>query len=117
MRHYRNQLNHLLIVEGKSCNDEEGIRQAAPKFYKNPFNSNTYASTFPKIIVKKLLTREASNWLIGPVTDGEVKKAVFQFNPDTTPGVDGFNAYFYQKHWAIVGNDVTISVKSFFQNG
>jgi len=46
-----------------------------------------------------------------------VKKAVFQFNPDKAPGSDGFNAHFYQKHWTIVGNDVTIAVQSFLLNG
>ena len=50
---------------------------------------------FPKLIVKKVLTDDAKNWLITPVSCKEVKKVVFLFNPDKALG---FNAHFYQKN-------------------
>jgi len=68
------------------------------------------------MVVKNKLTPVACNWLIRPVSAKEVKRAFFQFNPDKAPGVDGFNAYFFQKQWSIAGKQTTLAVQSFFQN-
>jgi hypothetical protein len=37
--------------------------------------------------------------------------------PLTAPGLDGFPAWFYQKHWDIVNNDVVAAVQNFFKDG
>ena len=65
-------------------------------------------------MVKKKLTNEATTWIIRPVSDSGAKRAVFQFNPDKAPGLDGFSAHFFQKHWSIARKEITIAVKSFF---
>lgn len=33
------------------------------------------------------------------------------------PGVDGFNAGFYQKHWQLIREDVTEAVLGFLRGG
>jgi len=47
----------------------------------------------------------------------EIKTAVFQMNPDKAPGPDGFNAFFFQKNWDIVKNNVIQAVLQFFRTG
>lgn len=46
----------------------------------------------------------------------EVKDDVFQMNPMSSSGPDGFNASFYQAHWYIVGQDVCRAVLKFINN-
>ncbi|KAL0006083.1 hypothetical protein SO802_013644 [Lithocarpus litseifolius] len=50
-------------------------------------------------------------------TAEEVKVALFQMGPTKALGLDGMNAFFYQKLWHIVGDDVVFAVLDFLNNG
>ena len=67
--------------------------------------------------MKKILTVEASQWLIKEITYKEIKDALLKIDPDKAPGPDGFNVYFYQHNWSIIKDDVVLAVKSFFTSG
>lgn len=47
----------------------------------------------------------------------EVKRAVFETNPQKCPGPDGMSAFFYQHFWESVGCDITEMVRRFFRDG
>ncbi|GLT61404.1 hypothetical protein SLA2020_341140 [Shorea laevis] len=55
--------------------------------------------------------------LCHPVSDDEVRSAVFQLGAFKAPGVDGFPGCFFQQHWDIVGLDICKAVQHFFDNG
>lgn len=55
--------------------------------------------------------------LLLPVTDEEVKEALFQMHPDKSPGPDGMTLGYFQKHWKIVGGDILKMVRNFFKEG
>ena len=48
-----------------------------------------------------------------PVTNEEIKYAMFHIGSDKSPGPDGMTAEFYKKYWDIVGPTVTKAVKGF----
>ena len=52
-----------------------------------------------------------------PVTIKEIESTVFQLGPSKAPGPNGFPAFFYQKFWQIVKQDVCNSVQAFFHSG
>ena len=65
-----------------------------------------------------LLVSEADNQnLLRLPLMAEIKEAVFAFNGDGAPGLDGFGGHFYQTFWDIVGFDVVHSVQEFFLGG
>ena len=55
--------------------------------------------------------------LIAPVSEWEVKLALFAMHPEKASGPDGMTALFYQKFWDIVKKDLTIMVNKLFFEG
>jgi hypothetical protein len=47
----------------------------------------------------------------------EVDQTLGQMHPFKSPGLDGFGASFYQKHWQIVGDEVRKAVLDFLDIG
>ena len=52
-----------------------------------------------------------------PFTEQEVETALFQMAPEKAPGVDGFNAGFFQTHWELVKPGVVKAVLTFLNGG
>lgn len=67
--------------------------------------------------VPRTISEEQNDLLLQEVSSEEVKQALFQMHLDKSLGPDGMTHAFYQKHWAIVGNDIVVMVRKFFQDG
>ena len=55
--------------------------------------------------------------LVAPVSNVEIKEALWAMGDDKAPGPDGFNAKFYKASWDLTGPEVCAAVKEFFRNG
>lgn len=55
--------------------------------------------------------------LMQPFQEEEMTHALFSMAPSKSPAVDGFNAGFYQRHWALIKDDVTRAVLDFLNGG
>ncbi|XP_060965673.1 uncharacterized protein LOC115711034 [Cannabis sativa] len=67
--------------------------------------------------VRPTVSSEQNAQLLLPITEDEVRNALFQMHPDKSPGPDGMTPAFFQKHWSIVGSDVVNFVRDFFNEG
>lgn len=48
-------------------------------------------------------------------TEEEVRAALFQMAPSKAPGVDGFMAGFFQRHWELLRGDIVSAILDFFE--
>ncbi|WCJ31903.1 DNAse I-like superfamily protein [Euphorbia peplus] len=64
-----------------------------------------------------VLSREDSDSLIAPVSNDEIKRALWSIDSEKSPGLDGFNSFFFKKTWGIVGNEICQAVQEFFSTG
>lgn len=72
---------------------------------------------------QKLLTEEdlsvpdnlcKNQYLTVNVTDEEAKQDIFDMKPLKAPGSDGYQPYFYQTQWQVVGREVYNFVRAVF---
>lgn len=52
-----------------------------------------------------------------PFTAQEIRAALFQMVPSKAPGVDGFIAGFFQRHWDLLKDDIVLAVLDFLNGG
>lgn len=95
----------------------EEIKALAPQYFEVLFNQTDYLNSFPSLPVKKMLTPEAAAWISRPVSDNEIKQAVFHLHPEKALGPDGFSATFFQQNCEVVSLEVTQAIRNFFQYG
>lgn len=95
------------------CTNEEDYSAIIQRYYEILFTSslpNTEKIDELLKAVKPVVTEDMSRSLETNFSVDEIKKAVFSMPADKSPGLDGMNAMFYQKHWNIVGPLVSRAV-------
>ncbi|XP_074270957.1 uncharacterized protein LOC141594871 [Silene latifolia] len=55
--------------------------------------------------------------LTKPVTREEIRQALFDMDPDKSPGPDGFSSAFFKHSWALIGDAFCKAVNAFFVSG
>ncbi|KAL4291241.1 hypothetical protein GQ457_14G017610 [Hibiscus cannabinus] len=100
---------------GAWCSDQSHLRSMVVDYYKDLFSS--IGSTTSGYLHHGYFMQCTAKmrWVFTtPISDEEVSKTVFEMGPLRAPGVDGFNALFYQRNWSIVGSSVCALVRDTF---
>ena len=116
----RRQRNKIGCLKDSSNNwvwEEDQLKKLAVDFYKHLFTGDevpndeiSFFSAFPD------LENSHSSGLLEKVSDEEIRKAVFDMKPLKAPGPDGFQPYFFQTQWSVVGGDLCRFIKEVFAN-
>ncbi|MCI17922.1 putative ribonuclease H protein [Trifolium medium] len=62
------------------------------------------------------ISQELFTLLLNPISEREVKDALFSMYPYKAPGPDGFQPVFFRNYWNIVAKDVWTSVSYYKLN-
>lgn len=106
VRRKQNRIEGLMIENEWDFDDrvlQMHVRDFFVDLYKMDYLTNgslNSSHSFPTIDVCDM------NSLLAIATDDEIRKVVFSMVPLKAPGVDGFQASFFQTHWDIVGHSV-----------
>ena len=117
-RRARNKITGLLDSAGNLVEDEEKLVAIATSYFRDLF-----ATSNPELVedalanVTTTISDQLNADLTSPVSEREVKLALFAMHPEKTPGPDGFTALFYQRLWDIVKEDLTRMVNEFLFDG
>ncbi|XP_060963731.1 uncharacterized protein LOC115717505 [Cannabis sativa] len=113
-----NAIDKLQCEDGSWVDWESGLLDVMCSYFqKNLFTSSNCTMDDVLDGISATVTSTPNDSLLQPLTDEEVKEALFQMHLDKSPGPDGMTPGSYQKCWAIVGNDVIKQVRSFFLFG
>uniref|UniRef100_A0A803NK25 Reverse transcriptase n=1 Tax=Cannabis sativa TaxID=3483 RepID=A0A803NK25_CANSA len=106
LRRKTNTIKYLKDNEGRVVNTQEEIANLVVSHFSDLFSTQGCSVDAAAAIFDVLgpgLENSDVEFLAQDFTADEVKKAVFQLSGDKAVGLDGFNAYFYQKNWAVLG--------------
>lgn len=94
----RRALNHIRSLKNSEWEEVDwnnGLEEVITGYFSNLFKaSNTNWSMVVRCIDCKVSDAQ-NEMLLSPVTEIEVKQALFHMNPDKSPGPDGMTPGFY----------------------
>ncbi|XP_042519178.1 uncharacterized protein LOC122092948 [Macadamia integrifolia] len=98
--------------------DQRGIAEYIASFFKKFHEPTTIIEHHDLLdCIPKILSNEDVASLEATPGIEEIKKAVWDMDPDSSPGPDGFLGKFFRKCWEIVETDFGKTVVYFFQMG
>ena len=101
------------IVEGhEDC--AAAVEKSVADHLLQPANLDPAAQEILLREVKPCFTEADNLYLEAPPTKEEVKQVLFSCNSHAAPGTDGLTAYFYKKHWNLIGDLLTNIVTRVF---
>ena len=107
-RNQRNLITRLEDDNGTWIEDETGMGKVVEGYFEQIFTSSN-PSGFDHILsgIQSIGEVDLIEQLEGDFQACEVKEALNQMAPLTTPGPDGMSPIFYKSFWHIVGEDVS----------
>lgn len=97
-RRRTNQIVKLKNSEGYWVDWQNGIAAYITDYYQTLFKASQTEVDEVISCVPTTISEEQNRKLLLPITEKEVKSALFQMHPDKAPGPDGMTPAFFQKH-------------------
>ncbi|KAJ6978456.1 hypothetical protein NC653_026763 [Populus alba x Populus x berolinensis] len=116
-RQVRNVIHNLQDDNGTLVHDPEDIGKLTSIYFENlltathPTLNTDITDIFPNTI-----TEESKAAALTPITDDDIKAALFSIPDSKAPGPDGYNALFYKTSWDIIRDDFLNAVRFFFSS-
>ncbi|XP_057976104.1 uncharacterized protein LOC131163526 [Malania oleifera] len=113
----RNHISAVIKRNGEQANSISQVANEFLEFYIQLMGTDLVCSDIKKLIITRgsLLNDSHKQNMISPISDEEVKMALFDIGDDKSPGPDGFFAgFFFFKFWNTVGKEFIRGVKEFF---
>lgn len=113
-----NRITSLQKSDGQITDEPEEVRKEIHEFYQDLYQSQGYNDLHQILQVVPRRISDAMNELLAKdFMAEEVKTALFQMAPSKSPGVDGFTAGCFQRHWEVLGGDITAAILDFLNGG
>ncbi|KAJ6989545.1 hypothetical protein NC653_022191 [Populus alba x Populus x berolinensis] len=116
-RQVRNRIHGLQDPTGTTITDQQDMGKLASNYYEHLLSAPQIPLPGPVNYMYPNTISEASRSAINlPITDEDIKAALFSIPDNKSPGPDGYNAYFFKHCWSIIGPNFLAAVRYFFTN-
>lgn len=108
-RRRKNNTIQGLLIDGKWTTDLVQVEKEISSYFTEIYSSLSPSEADIKTVlklVKQKVTPRHNLLLSAPYTTTEITTALKQFHPSKAPGPDGFLAFFFQRYWSEVGEEV-----------
>ncbi|XP_042479159.1 uncharacterized protein LOC122060066 [Macadamia integrifolia] len=118
IRRMKNSIKSLKMVDGTLISDREQIKEYVAGYYEH-FHKGTPLTNHMDLLqcIPNVLEEWDRGRLDGIPSDSEIKHAVWDLDPDSAPGPDGFPGAFYKSCWDIISSDLCNAIRWFFRTG
>lgn len=117
-RRAQNIIKSLLDDEGKEWYADSDLGKVAEQYFRTLFSSEDIGVKLEEWKdIPPMPSSLQNEQLMKPVTREEVRKAVFNINPNKCPGPGGMNGHFFQQFWETSEVELTDMVQRFFSSG
>lgn len=118
---HRRKINHIGQIrddQGAEWLQSEEINIAFLDYFQQLFSTSSLGGIDACVgVVPHRVSAEMNSKLLCPFLSEEVDTALSQMHPTKSSGSNGFAPCFFQKHWAVVGNDVHLAMLRFMNTG
>ncbi|XP_019166699.1 PREDICTED: uncharacterized protein LOC109162453 [Ipomoea nil] len=113
----RKQTIHKIKNEkGKWVEEQEQIANLAVGFYQKLFEAEETQLDLTNFeCLQERVTEEENGKLVQIPSMEEIRSCIFNMNPNSSPGPDGFGGGFYQSCWEVIKGDLYEVIKEFFE--
>lgn len=114
-RHRRQRINSIRNDEGVLLDSQPQIQNEAVRFFTHLYQGGD-STRMDELLthIPTLLQPNDHSLLLQPVTLSEVKQAVWELDPDSAAGPNGFTGLFFRHCWDLIADDVLFAVLDFF---
>ncbi|GJX27138.1 putative RNA-directed DNA polymerase, eukaryota, reverse transcriptase zinc-binding domain protein [Tanacetum coccineum] len=106
-----------IMKEGCWITNPKDIKGVFLEFFQEKFSRFEGIKVARRSESYKSLSIHQSSFLEEPVSEIEIKKAIWDCGSDKSPGPDGFTFAFYKRYWSTLKNDIMAYVRGFFDSG
>lgn len=110
------KITSIMNTQGSRTENPQEIADTIITYFKNLLNnyegSKRAAQNRMLEFIPKLVTKEDNKKINEPITLEEVRTVVFSMSPDKSSGPNGFQAFFFQKCWDILGEELWRAIEA-----
>jgi len=116
-RKTRSKIMKLKDTSGVWVDEASHIESMLVNKFTTRFKTAHTSSPNIQLDMANLISADDNDNLLQPVTDLEIKDAIFQIDKFKSPGPDGFGVAFFKNHWNNFKDEVCTAIRSFFEEG
>ncbi|XP_028095882.1 uncharacterized protein LOC114295781 [Camellia sinensis] len=117
----KGKIRSVVMEDGTRSTKSTDIHDTFVQFYTKLFGTPILGQYNSLERIQSLVNKKVSNsqsiLLAKPISDVEIKEVFWSLKANKAPGPDGYSAGFFKSSWDIVGKEVTLAIKSFFDSG
>ncbi|XP_026417116.1 uncharacterized protein LOC113312588 [Papaver somniferum] len=112
IRNTRNSISELEESSGNVISDQGKIAEIIVKHVEDKFSAKNVTINHGLLNVIPTVITDEDQLMLDAIPDSnEIKNTIFDIDPDSSPGPDGYSGIFYRNCWDIIKDDLVDAIQ------